>query len=35
MDFEEEINLLMETTNAKVIQSFFNIFHQDGKRSFS
>ena len=23
MDFEEEINLLMETTNAKVIQSFF------------
>ena len=34
VDFEEEINLLMETTNAKVIQSFFNIFHQDCKRSF-
>ena len=34
MDFEDEINLLMETTNAKVIQSFFNIFHQDCKRSF-
>ena len=33
VDFEEEINLLMETTNAKVIQSFFNIFHQDCKRS--
>ena len=29
VDFEEEINLLMGTTNAKVIQSFFNIFHQD------
>ena len=34
VDFEDEINLLMETTNAKVIQSFFNIFHQDCKRSF-
>ena len=34
VDFEDEINLLMETTNAKVIQSFFNIFHQDCKGSF-
>ena len=34
VDFEDEINLLMETTNAKVIQSFFNIFHQDCTRSF-
>ena len=34
MDFEDEINTLLNTTNAKVIQSFFNILHQDCTRSF-
>ena len=34
VDFEDEINTLLNTTNAKVIQSFFNILHQDCKRSF-
>ena len=29
VDFEDEINTLLNTTNAKVIQSFFNILHQD------
>ena len=34
VDFENEINTLLNTTNAKVIQSFFNILHQDCTRSF-
>lgn len=34
IDFYDEIKILLETTNAKVIQSFFNIFHQDAKRAF-
>jgi len=34
VDFEQEINTLLNTTNAKVIQSFFNILHQDCTRSF-
>lgn len=34
VDFEDEINTLLNTTNAKVIQSFFNILHQDCTRSF-
>ena len=29
MDAEDEIKTLLTTTNAKVIQSFFNILHQD------
>lgn len=34
VDFEHEIKTLLETTNAKVIQSFFNILHQDCKGAF-
>ena len=34
IDFYEEIKIFLETTNAKVIQCFFNIFHQDAKRAF-
>ncbi|MGA0435504.1 MAG: aldo/keto reductase [Flavobacteriales bacterium] len=34
IDFYDEIKLLLETTNAKVIQSFFNILHQDSRRAF-
>ena len=29
VDAEDEIKMLLTTTNAKVIQSFFNILHQD------
>jgi aryl-alcohol dehydrogenase-like predicted oxidoreductase len=34
IDFYDEIKILLETTNSKVIQSFFNILHQDAKRAF-
>ena len=34
IDFAEEITTLLETTGAKVIQSFFNILHQDCKGAF-
>ena len=30
----DEIKTLIQTTNAKVIQAFFNIFHQDVRRAF-
>lgn len=35
IDFYEEIKIFLETTNAKVIQCFFNILHQDAKRAFA
>jgi len=34
IDFESEIKTLLTTTNARVIQSFFNILHQDCKGAF-
>lgn len=34
LDTFEEMKLLMETTGAKVIEAFFNIFHQDAARAF-
>jgi len=34
IDFAAEITTLLETTNARVIQSFFNILHQDCKGVF-
>ena len=34
IDFAEEITTLLKTTGAKVIQSFFNILHQDCKGAF-
>lgn len=34
LDTYEEMNLLMNTTNAKVIEAFFNILHQDASRAF-
>lgn len=34
IDFYDEIKTLLETTNAKVIQSFFNVLHQDARRAF-
>jgi len=34
IDFAREIQTLLTTTNAKVIQSFFNILHQDCKTAF-
>jgi aryl-alcohol dehydrogenase-like predicted oxidoreductase len=34
VDKYEEMNLLMNTTNAKVIEVFFNILHQDTSRAF-
>ena len=34
IDFFDEIKTLIQTTNAKVIQAFFNIFHQDVRRAF-
>lgn len=35
LDSFDEMKLLMETTNAKVIEAFFNIFHQDTLRAFN
>lgn len=34
VDFASEITTLLETTNARVFQSFFNILHQDAKGAF-
>ena len=34
LDRFEEMQLLMNTTNAKVIEAFFNILHQDAARAF-
>ena len=34
LDTYEDMKLLMETTNAKVIEAFFNILHQDASRAF-
>jgi len=34
VDFAVEIETLLETTNAKVFQCFFNILHQDAKHAF-
>ncbi len=34
LDTYEEMNLLMNTTNAKVIEAFFNILHQDASGAF-
>ncbi len=35
LDTYEEMKLLMNTTNAKVIEAFFNILHQDTSRAFA
>jgi aryl-alcohol dehydrogenase-like predicted oxidoreductase len=35
LDRHEEMQLLMNTTNAKVIEAFFNILHQDAALSFA
>jgi len=34
VDTSEEMELLMNTTNARVIEAFFNILHQDTARAF-
>jgi len=34
LDTYEDMKLLIETTNSKVIETFFNIFHQDTLRGF-
>lgn len=34
LDSYHEVKLLLETTNAKVIEVFFNIFHQDTAQGF-
>jgi len=34
LDTFDEMKLLMDTTNAKVIEAFFNILHQDASRAF-
>lgn len=34
LDTYEDMKLLMETTNAKVIEAFFNMLHQDTSRAF-
>ena len=34
LDTNEEMQLFMKTTNGKVIEAFFNIFHQDTARAF-
>jgi aryl-alcohol dehydrogenase-like predicted oxidoreductase len=34
LDTYEEMKLLMNTTNAKVIEAFFNILHQDASQAF-
>ena len=35
LDTYEDMKLLMNTTNAKVIEAFFNILHQDTSRAFA
>jgi aryl-alcohol dehydrogenase-like predicted oxidoreductase len=34
LDFQEEMDLFMDTTDCEVIEAFFNILHQDAARSF-
>jgi aryl-alcohol dehydrogenase-like predicted oxidoreductase len=34
LDTYEDMKLLMETTNAKVIEAFYNMLHQDASRAF-
>jgi aryl-alcohol dehydrogenase-like predicted oxidoreductase len=34
LDTYDDMKMLMETTNAKVIEAFFNILHQDTSRAF-
>jgi len=34
LDTYQEMKLFLETTNAKVIEAFFNIFHQDASNAF-
>jgi aryl-alcohol dehydrogenase-like predicted oxidoreductase len=34
LDTSEDMKLLMDTTNAKVIEAFFNILHQDSSQAF-
>ena len=34
LDTYDDMELLMDTTNSKVIEAFFNIFHQDTLRGF-
>ena len=34
LDTYEEMKLLMDTSNAKVIEAFFNLLHQDTSRAF-
>jgi aryl-alcohol dehydrogenase-like predicted oxidoreductase len=34
LDFQEEMDLFMNTTGAEVIEAFFNILHQDAANSF-
>lgn len=34
LDTSEEINTFLSTTNAKVIEAFFNILHQDSRNAF-
>jgi len=34
LDTYDDMKLLMDTTNSKVIETFFNIFHQDTLRGF-
>ena len=35
LDTYEDMKLLMNTTNAEVIEAFFNILHQDASRAFA
>jgi aryl-alcohol dehydrogenase-like predicted oxidoreductase len=35
LDTYNDIKLLLDTTNAKVIEAFFNILHQDASRTFA
>ena len=35
IDFYDEIKILLDTTNAKVLQPLFNILHQDAKKAFA
>ena len=35
LDTYEDMKLLMDTTNSKVIEAFFNILHQDTRRGFA
>jgi aryl-alcohol dehydrogenase-like predicted oxidoreductase len=35
LDTYDDIKLVLDTTNAKVIEAFFNILHQDASRAFT